>query len=254
MDNESQVAVYHPYIDITDGGLIKTAALYWDEIQTIVPFSINDPYCSRASREACSMGLLQPKIVNSFDDCVNKTGEEFLNDLESRPLCSNLAKFVTSPVITKRISKHENRFSIYKEKWSPLYLDKICWKLRERFELNAIDDRVILPEAVALAYMSRLASVISEIDSSTPITDVTNYHNIVIDRYVDQGNQEQDNLSELAKLSLNTIRIGQEVPLVAVLHFRDKHRTELSSFRKAIRRLTRQVGTGLNTSKRQQRF
>ncbi len=37
-------SLYYPWIDIREDSWIKNAALYWNEIQTIVPRSIESPY------------------------------------------------------------------------------------------------------------------------------------------------------------------------------------------------------------------
>ena len=82
MDNEKEIVLYYPYIDIDDASLIKTAALYWDEIQTIVPYDEYeyydkhgslpsnglDPYATPISKEAKAAGFLKPRFVNPEDE------------------------------------------------------------------------------------------------------------------------------------------------------------------------------------------
>ena len=43
-------SLYYPWIDIRDEAWIKNAALYWNEIQTIVPSSIEAPYSLDSAR------------------------------------------------------------------------------------------------------------------------------------------------------------------------------------------------------------
>jgi len=55
-------ALYYPHIDIPDEGWLKTAALYWENIQTIVPASIRRPYSSRTARE-----LEEAQVLSAFN-------------------------------------------------------------------------------------------------------------------------------------------------------------------------------------------
>lgn len=43
-------ALYYPTIDIPEEGWLKSAILYWDEIQTIVPSSFQNPYSNRTTQ------------------------------------------------------------------------------------------------------------------------------------------------------------------------------------------------------------
>ncbi|RKY25062.1 MAG: hypothetical protein DRP62_02225 [Planctomycetota bacterium] len=245
MGSKKEIALYYPYIDIDDGGLIKTAALYWDELQTIVPESVLCPYESPISREATDSGFLKPRKVNPEDESVKKTGDEFCADIEQDNIKQN--------VITGIRKVKRKRFSrIHFEKWAPDSLFKVWQAIKNDIPLSPdIDDYVIFPEPLGNAYMSRLASVIAQKDKTTPLTNLPAFQDILIDRFI---NYEEETQAELAKLSLQTVRINRKVPLINILHFRDNHRKELLSFRRAIRKLSRQIGTGLNTAKRQQKF
>jgi hypothetical protein len=128
---------------------------------------------------------------------------------------------------------------------------KALGKERLLFCDRDIDHSVILPEPFTNHYMPRLASVICQNDKTIPLTNLPNFHDAVTDRFI---NYDDKNESELAKLSIQTARIGLKTPLKKVIKFRDKYRDELIVFRRSIRKLSRQVGTDLNTSKRQVRL
>lgn len=59
-------ALYYPWIDIADDNWLKTAILYWDEISTIVPESIENPYENEATKIAQEANILKPLRVNSY--------------------------------------------------------------------------------------------------------------------------------------------------------------------------------------------
>lgn len=54
--------LYYPWIDIHDDSWVKTAILYWDEINTIVPFSMQSPYQSQVATI-----LEQERILRPFE-------------------------------------------------------------------------------------------------------------------------------------------------------------------------------------------
>ncbi len=56
-------ALYYPWIDIKDEGWLKSAILYWEKIQTIVPASVEQPYDTRTAKEFHYEGLLVPLHV-----------------------------------------------------------------------------------------------------------------------------------------------------------------------------------------------
>lgn len=54
--------LYYPWIDIHDDSWVKTAILYWDEINTIVPYSMDNPYQSDVANL-----LKQERILRPFE-------------------------------------------------------------------------------------------------------------------------------------------------------------------------------------------
>ncbi len=58
-------ALYYPWILIQDEAWLKTSALYWNEISTIVPASMGKPYSDSDSRALEEEGILKPLRVTS---------------------------------------------------------------------------------------------------------------------------------------------------------------------------------------------
>lgn len=56
--------LYYPWIDIHDDSWVKTAVLYWDEINTIVPYGIDSPYHSEVATILEQERILRPFKVN----------------------------------------------------------------------------------------------------------------------------------------------------------------------------------------------
>lgn len=271
MESEKEVALYYPYIDITDASLIKTAALYWDKLQTIVPLDPDELYSNRkeapvvtdfyktdASREAKKEGFLEERIVHSMDESVQQTGQNFISDLRQIPeVKESLANILRSK--QWRHARGADKYStIYMEKFNPNHLLNLAF-----FDLKDIvlftpatdgSNGIKVPKPFSDMYMSRMASVIAQKDGSVPLTNETLWQDAALARIIDYSKERKQNQLQLAKLSLQTISIASDVPLITILRFRDKHRDELLNFRRQIRELSRQVSKGLNDSEKQNVF
>ncbi|MEO6889445.1 MAG: hypothetical protein ABI456_09165 [Ktedonobacteraceae bacterium] len=59
-------ALYYPTIDIIDEAWLKTAMLYWNQILTIVPASIQHPYNTHTSRAFQDAKVLIPYYIGNY--------------------------------------------------------------------------------------------------------------------------------------------------------------------------------------------
>ncbi len=268
MDSEKEIALYYPYMDIEDAGLIKTAALYWDKLQTIIPLdpdglysgreetlNMNDFYKMDVSREAKKESFLEERFVQPIDELIEKTGQEFVSDLQNNPeVKDNLANMLRSPQ-WRRASVDDKYRIIYMEKFNPIHLGNMIFELRDiGIQFNPLTDGtngMIVPKPFYDMYMSRLASVISQSDHSVPLTNENLWQDAALDRIIDYSEERKQNQSELIRLSLQIISIDLNVPLIKILKFKDKHKEILINFRKHIRELARQVATGLDSTEKQ---
>jgi hypothetical protein len=256
---ENEIAIYYPYIDIPDASLIKTAALYWDKLQTIVPSSLHEisltVYKTKASREAKKEGFLEERIVNSLDVSVRQTGQNLIWDIRNIPEIKEHFKNTFQSAEWRHIGV--DKYSIiYKEKFDPIHLLEIMKEL-EKTGLQFTPLRnggMIVPKLFTNLYMSRLASTIAQNENSVPLTNEYLWQSAALDGIVDYSEERKQNQAKLVKLSLQTISIHPDVPLAEILKFRDKHRKELINYRKYIRKLVRQISKGLTDSEKQSLF
>jgi hypothetical protein len=75
-------ALYYPHIDIRDGGWLRSAVLFWDEIQTIVPSSIRAPYQGRDTKICEKEGFLRPLRCDLHQDLLEELGKRVFKLLE----------------------------------------------------------------------------------------------------------------------------------------------------------------------------
>lgn len=76
-------ALYYPTIDISNEAWLKTATLYWDEINTIVPSSIVHPYKRHTTQFLADEGVIRPLFVNSNMDLIEGLTDDVLNYLNN---------------------------------------------------------------------------------------------------------------------------------------------------------------------------
>lgn len=76
-------ALYYPTIDIRNWDWAKSAALFWDNIQTIVPESMQNPYQGPVNQVLASEGLLTPHFVNPDYHIVRDLASEVTKFLET---------------------------------------------------------------------------------------------------------------------------------------------------------------------------
>ena len=267
MDNEKEIVLYYPYIDIDDASLIKTAALYWDEIQTIVPYDEYeyydkhgslpshgiDPYATHISKEAKAAGFLKQRFVNPADESVKHAGREIITDIRKTPeIKTKIKEMIKKPVRTsQRIRPKFSKLSM--SKIDVNHLLNIAFEFKEAGIPIKSDNNnnVIVPTPFSDTYMSMLASSIAVNDGTIPLTNVDLWHDAMLDRYVNYDQERKANQAQLADLSLRTLAVDPEVPLIDILHFRNKNREELIKYRRLIRRLVRDISSELDTNQKQ---
>ena len=85
-------ALYYPSIDIQDSNWLKTAALFWDSISTIVAVSESKPYKKRDTQYLESKGFLTPIVVDSNDSAVVSIERQAMDNVRNR--ASSLQKTI----------------------------------------------------------------------------------------------------------------------------------------------------------------
>jgi len=71
-------ALYFPHIDIDDPAWLRSAILFWDEIQTIAPSAIEEPYQNEDSKICHAEGYLTPLRCDLQQDVIEDLGRKIL--------------------------------------------------------------------------------------------------------------------------------------------------------------------------------
>jgi hypothetical protein len=260
-------ALFYPWIDITDEVWLKTAMLYWDRIQTIVPQSIQEPYASPTAKEFFEQGALVPLRVSSEMPELQGLAEEMLRYLDRKEatelvLEANERNYVyihadKLPYELRRIAFSSRRFR--RESARILPTDLMDGASEEQFLMMESD--------LARHYITVLATRLSERIGSSLLTAFPAADNLAVSAKLDapvagtltRGISEaeytvygprRDEPRELVKgmlvqLILDKIKILPETPVEEIMKFRREHIDELGRFRKAIEDLTSSVESDL---------
>lgn len=169
-------ALYYPTIDISNTGWLKTTALFWDSISTIVPESLDAPYRERDTQYLSDIGFLRPLYVNSNDEAVVGIESDILSLLSSPEVIQ--AFFYDSGSRLTHI--HRSKISYQLEETiceiqrHPIYADKLSMRIRKEID-NSINDSpqdfYYVNDSFASFYMTALANKLCESRTLAMITD-----------------------------------------------------------------------------------
>lgn len=268
-------ALFYPWIDITDEVWLKTAMLYWDRIQTIVPQSIREPYASPTAKEFFDQGTLVPLRVSSEMPELQGLAEEMLRYLDRKEatelvLEANERNYVyihadKLPYELRRIAFSGRRFR--GEPARILSIDLMDGASEEQF--------LMLESDLARHYLTILATRLSERIGSSLLTAFPAADNLAVSVKLDapvagtltRGISEIDYTvyslrrdeprglvkGMLVQLILDKINILPETPVKEIIKFRKEHADELGRFRKAIEDLSSSVESDLPMESMRQR-
>lgn len=241
-------ALYYPSIDISDEEWLKSAILFWDEIDTIVPVSIKNPYEEYCSQYLESEGILKPLHISSS----NKFAEE---------ISSDILRFINSSAGFQMLSDTENynhsvqESFLHRDKMSIFLIDEIQRIANQEFDEQGFYH---LNSKFVNIYMTLLANRISENESLALVTndplniqlsDTIRYDNDVSGTFLTKINTGQPiphiTLKQglLTNFVIENIKISETTSLKDIITFRRHHRDELAKFRINLSKLANSADT-----------
>lgn len=179
-------ALYYPWIDISNEQWLKTAALYWSKIHTIVPESISNPYTSESAKIMNDAGLLEPIVVNSQMPEMKEIAPEVLSFLETDEA---LRLFMYEPNGQASIHPDKLAYALREElgaRFDLIHSDKINYMLRNKIMKSIGDSRagedgwISMPTRFANYYMTLLANKISQSKGIGVVSDYSLYDQLTL--------------------------------------------------------------------------
>jgi len=230
-------ALYYPEIDIANEDWLRTAVLFWDEINTIVPASMRKPYRNPGSEFLADAGVLKPVFVESHGALVQELEEDVLRYLDSNAGAQLLSQ-------GRRCSRR-NEYYIHQDKMSVATTNYLKKKLTDGGWLQ-------VPDNFGEYYMTLLANKICDEKSIALLAD-----DMLVSKFTDEVRLDNHrtkkigikfhptpiNLDEglLINLVVKGLRVNPGIPLEKLLRFKEEHRVQLGSFRSNLSRLVQSV-------------
>ncbi len=230
-------ALYYPSINIENEEWLKTSSLYWDQISTIVPANMGNPYdynCEFLESE----GILSQEIVKSKSlksATFRNQVIEYLSDYE---------KYYSHMIKNERTDRNRNR----------MYLEKIDPKLHgllERYFDKSNGDYLYVDDSFADFYMTLLANYIAKRKGYNLITDsrISNQISIGISNEnpsilsprrtgYDLDHAQRLYESLLAHITIKHYGISPDTDIKKIVKFRKKYKDNLSKYRGELRKLS----------------
>lgn len=249
-------ALYYPYIDIKDERWLRSAALFWDSIRTIVPISHRDPYSNDFARTLCDEGVLEPVRVSSDMDEVEELTDkvlDFLTDPASTGIMFDADKHPTRRV-------HPDKMSYKLRELAHIHPEKLPYMIRSELERGLNDDGWLhVAPGFANFYMTLLASQLAQRLGLGLVTESSSADQLAIavrkgkplgasgdrriGRHFDAYGPRRSLPSEIAPsllidLMVQGILLPENLSAKEILKFKKNHKEELSVFRREVARLT----------------
>ena len=261
-------ALFYPWIEIKDDQWLKTSLLYWDELRTIVPESIRNPYQTDSTIALSEEGILSPMRVRSDMEEIEDLSESVLTYLST----NEGARLVASNGYRGSII-HEEKLPYQFEKFADIHPEKLPSKIRNELghlfsDSNRDGEWLTVDSGFADFYMTLLATKLSERTGASLVTDNSMANDLAVSVHLDAplgqkvGNTFGDEwhwrrrrhreynafgpkrrhpsaVAEglLANLAISKINISEITPIQDLIDFKRKYSDEFGRFHKAIRDL-----------------
>ena len=149
---------------------LKTSLLYWDELRTIVPESIDDPYKSNSTQALADAGLLRPVRVHSDMEEI-----EDLTDSVLTYLSTNEGARVVAMNGHRGSVIHEEKLPYKFEQFADIHPEKLPYKVRNELrhlfrDSNRDGSWLTVDSGFADFYMTLLATKLSERTGASLVT------------------------------------------------------------------------------------
>lgn len=254
-------ALYYPWIDIRDESWLKSGALYWNEIQTIVPESISRPYSTKTARCLEDHGILLPLRVRSDWDLLEQLTQDVIVYLESEEGIALLTR-----ANRRSVYLHPDKLPRSIRHLSRIHPEKISYEIRHLLREYGLAEGetngfLEVDDEFALFYMTLLATRLAERVGAGLVTSSSLPHNLSLKARTDaklgsvvghetMRRREYDghggprrvprDLAQgmLVELLLENVAIDPKTPIKKIIDYRENHSAELGRLRQQVGALT----------------
>jgi len=254
-------ALYYPTIDIHNERWLKSAVLFWDRIETIVPESEDHPYRRRSTRILQEEGFLFPRLVNPFCEEVSDLEKDVIRFMDKpegkksfiKPWGVSAVSMANRRYLTEeeRAYNDDRRRAYLTDKMSGIYRDfyihveKLPMMLRERLAGHVNEDGYVWASKGFMSfYMTLLANRICQNKRLALLTDRVNQNNlsnkILIEGLSPAGQRTREQKMKrgmMYQIIMDDIMIAPNTRMEAIVQYKKDRRHELALFRAEMDRL-----------------
>lgn len=247
-------ALYYPSIDIYNDRWLKSAILFWDRIETIVPESINQPYRRRNTRILEDEGILIAYRVNPFMEDIRGIEQDVVTYINTKEGKKSFRKpWLRSAAHNKDGIEDGERFLLEQkqkliDKYQDFYIhvDKLPLILRNQLVGHQDNDGFVWARKGFMTfYMTLLANRICRNNDMALLTESVNFNSLSNRIFTDvvssvEGNDddEQTRRGMMYQIAMDDIKIAPSTPIEDIIRFRRDRQQELARFREEMNRLT----------------
>ena len=254
-------ALYYPTIDIHNERWLKSAVLFWDRIETIVPESEDHPYRRRSTRILQEEGFLFPRVVNPFCEEVSGLEQDVIRFMDTpegkksfiKPWGVSAVSMANRRYLTEDREYNDDRRRAYlTDKMSGIYRDfyihveKLPMMLRERLAGHVNEDGYVWASRGFMSfYMTLLANRICQNNRLALLTDKVNQNNlsnkILIEGLAPAGQRAREQKMKrgmMYQIIMDDIKIAPDTRMETIVQYKKGRRHELALFRAEMDRLT----------------
>ena len=247
-------ALFYPTIDIRNEDWLKNAVLFWDEINTIVPSLVVNPYQENTTAYLSDEGILKPLSVNPDSDFIEELTSDTLNYLNTTEGFQLLAHEQGSNSVIHRDKLPRDVSWLF-----DIHPEKLPYEIQYQLRRTMTDEGWFRVDTnFAMFYMTLLANKICEQKSIALLTDnslTSNLSDLVrLDNQIAIKGRDFDfhrhmrhkkyiHLAQghLTNLIIQGIKVSRASTLEDVVNFKKRHRDELGLFRTNIAKLTKDL-------------
>jgi hypothetical protein len=243
---EFGTALYYPYIDIEDPQWLRTAILFWDRIQTIVPSEISDPYQNPETRLLHQEELLLPLHCDLRGELLEDLGRRVLKYVERPDYLHGVLSAVTGATTDWHALPGSSRRTILRRgRQTRLHPGKMSDDVRRSLVGATIDDNgfLLVDRPFGAFYMSALATRLAKDTGAVAVSDEGSAFGLQLNTVLDEVLSDAPSAAEgvLMSVVVESLTLDASVPIERVLRFRRRNENQLQDLARSFEKLTEKL-------------
>lgn len=250
-------ALFYPSIDIHDENWLKSSLLFWDELYTIVPERMRDPYRNETTRFLYERELLKPEFVNPDHQLIKELSDLIIQHLNTEEGFHLLSNSRESRLHDNNSSNPWMRMGREMERGFRMHPDKLSNKLQHYFEEEILDDWIWTNSSFAEFYMTILSNLICDNKGLKLLTDNPGCANLSDKVRLGVNRPEEFSIrlnrinhqiaqGLMVNLIIKSLNFHPSTNIVDVISFKNDHQDLLGKFRTNIKKLLKEIPSDVN--------